>query len=243
MELFTVIAQLINFTVLIILLNKFLYKPILSSLDKRRDEVRRKIEETEKKLVESEQIKEKYLTNLRELEKENLDFRKKAVQEVKKFKETEIQKAKDDVATRKSKFNEYLVFEEKSLIENFNENFGELFIKYSNMILSNLANSDLETEIVNRFLEKIKLLTLHKVEEINSLKSDLIYIISNSELTLDQKTTIKQTLIDMKIKFFDIKFDVDTNLILGIEMKIKSYVLSWDIKELSNTFLSSVGKK
>lgn len=243
MELFTIIAQLINFTILILILNKFLYKPILSALEKRRNDVKRKIEETERKLVESEQIKEEYLKKLRDLENENIDLRKKVVQEVKKFKEAEIQKVRDDITARKDKFDEYLGLEEKSLIENFNENFSGLFIKYSNMILNNLANSSLEVEIVNKFLEKLKLLNLQKIEEINLLKPDLIYITSNSELTPEQKTVIKQTLTDKKIKFSDIKFIVDTNIILGIEMKIKSFVLSWDIKELGNNFLNSIGKK
>lgn len=242
MELFTIIAQLINFTILILILNKFLYKPILSALEKRRNDVKKKIEETERKLAESEQIKEEYLKNLKKLEEENVDLKKKAVQEVKKFKEAEIQKVRDDITARKNKFDEYLGLEEKSLIENFNENFGGLFIKYSNMILNNLANSSLEMEIVNKFLEKIKLLSLQKIEEINLLKPDLIYITTNNELTLEQKTIIKQALTDKKIQFSDIKFIVDLNVILGIEMKIKSFVLSWNIKELSNNFLSNIGK-
>lgn len=243
MELFTIIVQLINFIVLILLLNKFLYKPVLLALDKRRHDVKKKIEETERKLIESEKLREEYLKKLKELEKENIELKNKAIQEVKKFKEAEIQKVRDDIAARKDKFIEYLGFEKQGLIENFNQNFSELFIKYSNIILGNLANSNLEIEIINKFIEKIRLLNLKKIEEINSLKPDIIFITSSGELTLDQKDIIKQTLVDKKIKFLDVKFDIDKNLILGIEMKIKSYVLSWDIKEFSNDFLTSISKK
>jgi len=243
MELFTIVAQLINFVILIILLNKFLYKPVFSALEKRRSDVKKNIEETERKLIESEKLKEEYLENLKKLEKENLDLRKRATQEVKEFKEAEIQKVKEDIAVTKNKFNEYLGQEEKILIENFNENFSELFIKYSNTILSNLANSNLEIEIVNKFLEKIKLLSLKKIEEINSLKPDLIYITTNNELSLNQKDILKQTLTEKQIKFSDIKFVIDSDIILGIKMKIRSFVLSWDIKELSNNFLNNIEKK
>lgn len=243
MELFTIIAQLVNFIVLIFILNKFLYKPVLQTLEKRRNEVKKRIEETEQKLIESEQLKEEYLNKLKVLEQENAELKSKAVQDVKKFKELEIQKAKDDVANRKNKFNEYLDFEEKGLINNFNEKFGSLFVKYSNMLLKSIANSDLEREIINKFVEKINLLNQQKIDEINSLKSSTVIIRSNNDLTSDLKEFIKATLIGKKINFSNITFEVDTNLILGVEMKIKSYVLSWDVKELSNDFLNSIGKK
>ena len=47
MNLFTIIAQLINFSILIYLLNKFLYKPVLATLEKRREDIKLKIEDIE----------------------------------------------------------------------------------------------------------------------------------------------------------------------------------------------------
>ncbi|HSQ97263.1 MAG TPA: hypothetical protein VLL98_00920 [Rickettsiales bacterium] len=243
MELFTIIAQLVNFVILIFILNKFLYKPVLLTLEKRRNDIKKKIEETERKLSESEQLKEEYLNKLNNLMQENEDLKHKALQDIKKFKELEIQKAKDDVAARKNKFTEYLDFEEKSLIENFNEKFGKLFVSYSNMLLKNIANSDLEKEVLNKFIEKIKLLNLQKIDEINSLRSDTVLILSNNKLTSEQQEIIKETLQHKKIKFSNINFEVDANLILGIQMKVKSYVLSWDVRELSSDFLNSIGKE
>ena len=70
MELYTIIAQFINFGVLIFLLNKFLYKPVLKTMEKRREDIKNKIEETEKKLEESEKLKEEYFKKLQEVEKE-----------------------------------------------------------------------------------------------------------------------------------------------------------------------------
>jgi F-type H+-transporting ATPase subunit b len=240
MESFTIIAQLINFTVLILLLNKFLYKPILLALEKRRSEEKAKIEETERRLNESEQLKEEYLKKLREFEMENVELKNRASEDIKKFKELEIQKAKDYVEVKKSKFNEYLGAEQKKLIENFNENFGELFVKYSDMVLKNVANSELEKEIVNKFIDKLKLLDVQKIKEINSLNATTVFITSNSELTNEQKESLMRVLADKKIKFFNVKFDVDASLIIGIEIKISSYILSWNIKEFNDDFLNNI---
>ena len=103
MNLFTIIAQLINFSVLIYLLNKFLYKPVLATLEKRREDIKSKMEEIEDKLKESDKLKEEYLSKLKNLEKENAILKEKAIQEANEIKELELQKARQDLSEKKVK--------------------------------------------------------------------------------------------------------------------------------------------
>lgn len=243
MELYTIIAQLINFSVLLFILNKFLYKPVLKTMDKRREDIKNKIEETQNKLEESDKLKEEYFNKLQEVEKENITLRKQALEDIKKFKDSELQKVKEDISLKKDKFNDYLDLEQKSLIENFNENLSDLFVEYSNNILQVLANSTLQGEIVNNFMQKINDLTDEKVESVNKLNVEDIYISSNDELTDEQKDFIKDSLVKKGFKFKDIQYTVDKKLILGIELKAKSYVLSWDVRELTNNFISTIDNK
>ncbi len=243
MELYTIIAQILNFGVLIFLLNKFLYKPVLKTMDKRRNDIKQKIEETEKKLQESDKLKEDYLNKLNEVEKENIILRKQALEDVKKFKELELQKAKNDISVKKDRFNDYLHLEQKNLIENFNENLTDMFIEYSNDILKVIANSNLQNEIVNNFIEKLKGLTKDKIDNINDLKLDTVYILSNDSLNEEEKKLIKDSLVDKGLIFKNIEYSVDKKLILGIELRAKSYVLSWNVKELTANFIANIDKK
>ena len=243
MELYTIIAQLINFSVLLFILNKFLYKPILKTMDKRREDIKNKIEKTQNKLEESDKLKEEYFNKLQEVEKENMTLRKQALEDIKKFKDSELQKVKEDISLKKDKFNDYLNLEQKSLIENFNENLSDLFVEYSNNILQVLANSTLQGEIVNNFMQKINDLTDEKVESVNKLNVEDMYISSNDELTDKQKDFIKDSLVKKGFKFKDIQYTVDKKLILGIELKAKSYVLSWNVRELTNNFISTIDNK
>lgn len=243
MELYTIIAQLINFSVLIFLLNKFLYKPVLKTMDKRRAEIKEKIEETERKLAESDRMKEEYFSKLQEVEKENIVLKEQAINDIKKFKEIELQKAKDEVVAKREKFNEYIELEQKNLIDNFNENLSDLFIEYSNNLLSLLANSTLHTEVLNSFLEKINSLDAAKVEEINKLDSNIIEIISNAVVDDEAKKSIENTLSNKGFKFDSVKYSINESLVLGFELKAGSYVLSWNIKELTANFISATDKK
>ncbi len=243
MELYTIIAQILNFAVLIFLLNKFLYKPVLKTMEKRRSNIKQKIEETEKKLQESDKLKEDYLNKLKEVEKENVILRKQAIEDVKKFKELELQKAKDDISIKKDKFNDYLQLEQKNLIENFNDNLADMFIEYSNNILKVIANSNLQNEIVNSFIEKLNGLTSDKINSINELNLDTIYILSNSDLNEEERKLIHDSLISKGLIFKNIEYSIDKKLILGIELRARSYVLSWNVKELTANFIARIEKE
>lgn len=62
------LAQVVNFFILLLILKKFAYGPILAALSRRRDEVaqaKEHAEQIEKNLAESEQQREKLLTETR----------------------------------------------------------------------------------------------------------------------------------------------------------------------------------
>lgn len=240
MNLFTIIAQLINFSVLIYLLNKFLYKPVLATLEKRREDIKSKMEEIEDKLKESDKLKEEYLSKLKNLEKENSILKEKAVKEANEIKELELQKARQDLSEKKDRFNEYLNLEQQKLVENFNENLGELFINYSNNIFKSIANTNLDNEIANRMIENVNCLDNEKIEEINKLNPDIIEIITSFEVNKEQQDNFEKAFKNKKINFSKIKYACNKDLILGIEVKIKSFVLSWNLKELTENFLKNI---
>lgn len=243
MELYTIIAQIINFGVLIFLLNRFLFKPVMRTMEERRQDIKDRIEETQKKLEESDKLKEEYFSKLREVEEENIVLRKKAIDDVKRFKEVELQKVKDDVSAKKNKFDDYLNLEQKNLIENFNQNLLDLFNVYSSNLLGVIANSSLQEGLLNKFLDKIDGLNDAKVKEINDLKSSTIKISSNAELSRENKLKLSETLKRKGFVFDDMEFDIDKKLIIGIELKAKSYVLSWNTRELTTNFVESINKK
>lgn len=53
------LAQVVNFTIIVFVLTKLLYKPILAALEKRRKEIEEGLALTEKMRIEDEKLKEK----------------------------------------------------------------------------------------------------------------------------------------------------------------------------------------
>ena len=86
-------------------------------------------------------------------------------------------------------------------------------------------------------------MTSDKINSINELNLDTIYILSNSDLNEEERKLIHDSLISKGLVFKNIEYSIDKKLILGIELRARSYVLSWNVKELTANFIARIEKE
>ena len=85
---FTVISQIINFLILIFLLKRFLYRPILKAIDAREERITNELQAAELQKSEAAKNEKKYQDLLNSLEANKTEL---------------ITKAEDEVALKKNK--------------------------------------------------------------------------------------------------------------------------------------------
>ncbi len=111
---FLLVAQIINFVIILLVLKKFLYKPILGMLEKRRDKIGsslKQAEEIEKKFKETEKIQEEKLMQIRARSSEMLDeareraaiVRQELVEKAGEEAEKIVEKAKIEINNEREK--------------------------------------------------------------------------------------------------------------------------------------------
>lgn len=106
----TFIAQIVNFIILLFILAKFAYKPLLKVLDARRERVANDLETAEKTRVEAEELKAQYSKKLAEARSEATAIVEKA---------NKIgQKVHDDFVAQAQAEKEQLMTSAKQTIEN-----------------------------------------------------------------------------------------------------------------------------
>jgi len=89
-------AQIVNFLIVLFILRKFLYKPILDTLKKRRDKISEGLKVTEEARVKLEKITEDEKTILRNAENQG----KKLIDDAKKEASQMLRKAEDLTKTK-----------------------------------------------------------------------------------------------------------------------------------------------
>ncbi len=79
---FTIVAQIINFLVLVFLLRHFLYRPVIKAMDEREQKMVSRLKDAEQKREEAEAEAESFRQMKQELEDKRQEMLTKAAEEV-----------------------------------------------------------------------------------------------------------------------------------------------------------------
>src|SRR5580704_9507873 len=112
---FTVVAQAINFLILVCLLKRFLYKPILHAIDEREKGIAAQLAEAEAKKAEAQKEREDFQHRNEIFDQEHAALLKKATDEAKTERQRLLDEARKDAEALRAKRQEALRNEQRNL--------------------------------------------------------------------------------------------------------------------------------
>lgn len=242
---FTVIAQVINFFILVWLLKRFLYKPILKAIDTRESKINTELNEAEAKQAEAQKEQLEYKEKNEELSQQKKEVMDRAIAEAEEEREKLIEAARSEAIKLKNKLEKASAEEQRNLNLKIAQKTQQEVFAISRKVLNDLASLSLEEQSVHIFIKRIKEL---KEEEKKKLKQTLssnlksITIQSAFELPAKQQTGIKKAveeIIGAKVSF---EFKTMPDIVSGIELVANGFKLSWSISEYLNSLERNVSK-
>lgn len=236
-DLFTFIVQIINFLLLLFLLSKFLYKPIMNMIKDRQIYIKNTIEEAENKFQEAEDAKNKYQDELdkidqykktqkEKIDNEFLEYRKQKAEESK----VEVEKIKEEFLRQfdndKSNIADSIV---KSILASVSDFLTDTFVS--------LSNNSLEGAVLTKFIDEINKFPNEIIDRINKTEEKQIKFISSFELNEVQKNTVKKSFLDKGVTDDkEMVFICDENIILGNKIVIGSLTINSNIRNIIDQF-------
>lgn len=242
---FTVFAQLVNFLILMALLKRFLYKPILRALDDREKKIAGRLEDARKIQADAERERNEY-TNKNELfEQQRDDLLKQVRHEADHEREKLIEAAKIESTALRAGWQQALKIEQCSLHRDIMRQASEEVFALTRKTLADLASESLEQRICNVFLQRLH--TLNESEK-NLLtlaiqaSSKPLLVRSTFELASEQQAALKHAVSEVFEVDVAIEFEADAERISGIELSTNGHKLSWNIAEYLASFEQSVNQ-
>lgn len=230
---FTIAAQAVNLLILIFLLHRFLYKPVSEAMDERRKKIDEKFEKADKLIEENEQKKEE----LKQKEKEISDRKDEILYEAKedaKEKSKEIlAEAKENAKEKQDKWLANFEKEKKKMIEHFRRDIGQYAFMFTSQILNDMADQDIESQIIRKFGTKIDDLIQDKDKDIKQIiekAEGKINIETSFEINKEQKERIEKV-IHEKIDIEQIEYEINKDMIAGISLSIDGHQIKWSIED------------
>lgn len=150
------LAQIVNFTILLFLLKKFLYKPILKVLEERKTKIAKSLkqaEEIEKRLEQSTMEQEKVLNKARSEANQIVSQSKK---EAKELSEKTVEQAKVVVTEMLEKNQERLKLEKEQMMIEVKKDLADLVVKATKIVSSKTLTKEDNDKMVSQALKEVE---------------------------------------------------------------------------------------
>ncbi len=239
---FTVIAQIINFLILVALLKYFLYGRIIKAMDEREGKIRSRLEEARKKEEEAEREAEFLRQKNQEIEEKREGTLSRAREEADARRKELIQQARNEVEDLRVRWREAIQRERESFIRDFQQMAGREVYAIARRAIGDLADSDLEERMLDVFLQRVKKLNENEKKEIaeplEKAGNDVV-IRSSFELSTKMRQKVTRTLHEHIADGLDVNYETAPELIMGIEVKAPGAKIAWTLEDYMTTLEES----
>ncbi len=244
---FTVGAQIINFLILVLLLRRFLYGPIIRVMDEREEEITRRIEEGEKKKKKAEKEEAAYRDLKYELEQKREELVARAEEEAQEWRKELRQKARKEIDSLQEQWKEALERERETFLQDFKIRAGEEIHQVLRRILKDLSGRDLEGQMIGMFLEKIAELPEQEKEKITSAlkgpgEKKGIQVSTARMLPEKLQKEVEEEIERLTGDSVEISFGENKDLICGIELRSLGYKVAWNIDDYLETLVEELSE-
>jgi len=231
---FTVIAQVVNFLILVWLLKHFLYRPILDAIDAREKRIAKELADAAATKAEAQQERDEYRQKNAEFEQHRTVLMDKAAKEAKTERLHLLDEARQAADVLSAKRQEALRIDAQNLNQAINRRTRQEVFAITRKALTDLSTTSLEERLADVFSRRFREMDEPaKKSIVESLKtaSEPALVRSAFDLPEAQRTAIQQTINQTISAEINIRFETAPELISGIELISNGKKVAWSIAD------------
>lgn len=228
----TIAAQVVNFALLVFILKHILYGPLLKLMNEREEKIisRQKAAEDAKRGAQAEA--ESYRKKKEELSAEYEGLLVKAKDDAKEYRADLMKGARDEIEETKLEWQRDLQRQKDELIKDLRKYSGEQLYAIVRRSLNDLANEDLERQMMITFINRLRDLDESErvaIREFLRDSGEVIVVRSAFNVPEDIRQKIKDTLRDHAEAEVRVHFEIEDDLISGMVMSARNIEIGWSI--------------
>ena len=238
---FTVAAQITNFLVLVWLLKRFLYGPILKAMAQREKRTRETIESAERREAEAGRERAEFQQKNAEFDREKQSLTMQARQSADEDRARLLDAARTEIETLRSKWRESLAAEQAVFRKELTLQTQEEVVGIARQALKDLADTDLEDRMAQVFIGRIKNLTGSERQRLASAANDArapAIVRSTAPLPPATRERIEAVVSETFGVKPPVQFETSESLVTGIELSLGGYKVAWTLGD----YLAALGK-
>jgi len=240
---FTVIAQAINFLILVWLLKRFLYRPVLNAIDAREQRIAAKIADADAKEIEAQKQRADYQQKNQIFDQERNAHMNEVLEAAKVERAQLLDAARQESEDLRVKLAQGLRNEHHSLNQEISRRAREEVFAIARKALSDLAGTSLEQRMTEIFIDRLRNLNSAQITDLKSAfeqSTDTLLVRTAFTLSAQQRADIESVVAETLGKQKTIEFIIVPELVSGIEISTDGRKIAWSISDYVDSLSRSV---
>ncbi len=238
---FTVTAEALNFLILVWLMERFLYKPVLNAIDAREKLIAKELSDAAAMKAGAQKDRDEFQQKNDEFDRRRAALLAKAVDQAEAERQRLLEEARKAAALLAAKRQEALVDDARSLNQAVSVLARKEVFAITRKALADLATASLEErmgEVFTRRLREMDGPTKAALGDAIKKSAEPVLVRSAFELPAAQKAAIQNALNETFSADIHLRFEAEQDLVGGIELATGGRKIGWTI----DAYLESLGQ-
>jgi F-type H+-transporting ATPase subunit b len=232
---FTLVAQIVNFAILVFLLQRFLYGPIVRMMQQREESIASRLREAEKKREEADEEAAKYRRQREELKEQQGRIAAKAEKEVAEHRQRLLEQARNEVEQTEQRWLEAIKREQQQFLRALRNRASEQVVGMVRRVLADLADADLEDQMIDVFIRQLREMDTQQrkaMSESIQRSGGKVVIRSTYGIPDGLREAVVAAIRDELFDGGDIqpRFELSDELGCGVELRADGRRLAWTVE-------------
>jgi F-type H+-transporting ATPase subunit b len=228
---FTIAAQILNFLVLVFLLHRFLYGPIVKMMDEREEHIFARLREAEQREEIAEMEARQYRQERAELDEQRRKVLVQAEQDAAARRKELIHQARQEADELKRHWQVAIQQAQERFLSDLRQGVTRQIFAVAHRALTDLADIDLEQQMVKVFLQRLREMSEEDRREIQPANDDgaSMVVYSAFDLAPTDRQSIQNALQQITGNSIAVEFEARPRMISGLELRSSSRRVAWNL--------------
>jgi F-type H+-transporting ATPase subunit b len=233
---FTVVAQVVNFLILVWLLQRFLYKPIVNAMKTREEKIASQLRDAEKQKSEAEAEATKFRVAHDQLEQCKQELMREAENEAETFRRQLKEEARHQIETVRERWQQALRDEQGAFRAEFTQAVRQEIFSIARSVLADLAGVDVQGRMATMFIRRLEKLSPEERAELSTIgpvggKEPVVRSAFGLSPAVQEAIERAVAKLDPGDTFHGLQYEIAPDLVGGIELAANGRKVSWSISD------------
>ncbi len=151
----TLIAQIINFLLLVAILARFAYKPLMQALEDRKNRIASDLQAAEQERTGAEQLRKEYQDQLAEARVQAQVIVEKAVKQAEQEAQQQLQEVRAQIDREKKLAREEIIREREKALSELRGEVVALSVAAASKLIAKNMDSEVNAKLVSEFIDRL----------------------------------------------------------------------------------------